>query len=503
MSKSTYTWIVAFAAGMGGLLFGYEIGVIGQVLGFPNFKHDYGTTDKINGTQLLDDGTYEQIDNPDKENRESVITSTFLYGCIGGALICSFIADILGRKKSIISGGLLFAVGGVIQSIAPNVSILVVGRVISGISIGVLSMVVPLYIAETAPPQIRGRLTTVYQLLITFGIFLANCINAAVYVNTDKESSTMWRIALGLQVIPAALLVVAVSFIPLSPRWLAEKGRHEEAQAVIAKLRSADVNDAEVVAEYDSIRQGVEFERRIGTASWGELAKPGIARRLVIAVINQTFQQLTGINVILYYSNSIFLNMGFKDAKNEFNSIVSFPLANAFINFVATFPGMWAVERFGRKPLLVLGGFGMGIAHVLVYAFITGSNNGNPSLSWGAVVAIYIFFFSFASTWGPVVWSYQAEIFPLRVRAKGTGIATMTNWTWNAIVAAAWPIVFRAMNKQPTAYWIFASLSFTMGIWAYFGVPETRGKSLEEMDEIFGSPAAASGRAVEIENGKK
>ncbi|KAJ3104177.1 hypothetical protein HDU96_009009, partial [Phlyctochytrium bullatum] len=228
-SNNAYTWVVAFAAGMGGLLFGYEIGVIGQVLGFKSFQRDFGTEGKIlvNGVE---------IENPDKEGRDALITSTFLFGCIGGAFICSFMADMIGRKLSIIIGGTLFAIGGVVQAIASTLAPLYIGRVISGLSIGVLSMVVPLYIAETAPPQIRGRLTTVYQLLITFGIFVANCINAAIYVSNDKSSSTMWRLALGMQVLPAALLVVAVFFIPKSPRWLAEKDRHEEAQAVIAKL---------------------------------------------------------------------------------------------------------------------------------------------------------------------------------------------------------------------------------------------------------------------------
>ncbi|KAJ3217336.1 hypothetical protein HDU67_008138 [Dinochytrium kinnereticum] len=493
--SQTYTWIVAFAAGMGGLLFGYEIGVIGQVLGFANFQRDFGTMPNI-----LVDGVEKE--NPDKEGRDALITSTFLFGCIAGALVCSFMADIVGRKWSIISGGVLFAVGGVVQAIASTLGPLYAGRVVSGLSIGVLSMVVPLYIAEAAPPQIRGRLTTVYQLLITFGIFIANCINAGIFVSYSEDNSTMWRMALGMQVLPAGLLVIAVFFIPLSPRWLAEKGRHEEAQAVIAKLRSKDVNDSEVVAEYDGIRQGVEFERRIGTASWSELLKPGILRRVIIAVVNQTFQQLTGINVILYYSNTIFLNMGFKDAGSKFNSVVTFPIANAFINFVATFPGMWAVERFGRKPLLVYGGFLMGLAHALVFAFITGSNAGNTGLSWGAIIAVYLFLFSFASTWGPVVWSYQAEIFPLRIRAKGTGVATMTNWTWNAIIAYAFPIVFKALDRRPTVYWIFASTSLAMGAWAFVAVPETRGKTLEEMDELFGSPSSRNA-AVEVEAQEK
>ncbi|KAJ3113205.1 hexose transporter hxt1 [Phlyctochytrium bullatum] len=389
--KNVYTWVVAFAAGMGGLLFGYEISVIGQVLGFKNFQRNFGIEDDVSNGTMAPNGTYYTMDNPDKESRQGLITSTFLFGCIVGAFICSFLADSIGRKLSIILGDTLFAIGGTVQSIASGLGPLLVGRAISGLAIGVLSMVVPLYIAETAPPQIRGRLTTVYQLLITFGIFVANCINAAIYV-TQPDTDKMWGMALGMQVLPAAMLVVSVCFIPRSPRWLAEKDRHEEGQAVIAKLCMRAVNDPEVVAEYDGIRHGVEvFERRIGSASWSELTKPGIGRRVVIAVINQTFQQLTGINVILYYSNDIFKNMGFSDADSDYSSIVTFPVVNALINFLATFPGMWAVERFGRKPLLVYGGFTMALAHALVFGFITGSNNGTQSLSWGAVFSIYLF----------------------------------------------------------------------------------------------------------------
>ncbi|KAJ3113204.1 hypothetical protein HDU96_003638 [Phlyctochytrium bullatum] len=302
----------------------------------------------------------------------------------------------------------------------------------------------------------------------------------------------------GRLVLPAAMLVVSVCFSPRSPRWLAEKDRHEEGQAVIAKLRMRAVKDPEVVAEYDGIRHGVEFKRRIGSASWSELTKPGIGRRVVIAVINQTFQQLTGINVILYCSNDIFKNMGFSDADSDYSSIVTFPVVNALINFLATFPGMWAVERFGRKPLLVYGGFTMALAHALVFGFITGSNNGTQSLSWGAVFSIFL-----SLTWGPVVWSYQAEIFPLRVRAKGTGIATMTNWTWNAIIAYAFPVVFKALNKEPMVYWIFASTSLAMGFWALFGVPETKGKTLEDIDEIFGQARSADDALEVGQKGEK
>ncbi|KAJ3187620.1 High-affinity glucose transporter rgt2 [Irineochytrium annulatum] len=485
-----YNWVVAFAAGMGGLLFGYEIGVIGQVLGMDKFAQDFGMqTRNASGAWVASDNA---------ASISGYITSTFLFGCVGGAAVFSVVADTLGRKYSIIIGGGLFAVGGLIQSLASAYGMLLAGRFISGLAIGTVSMVVPLYIAETAESSIRGTLTTIYQLMITFGIFVATAINVIIIKSVDNTSSTEWRAALGVQVAPAILLVILVYFIPLSPRWLAEKGRNEEGQAVIAKLRSLDVNDSAVIAEYDAIRQGVEYERRIGSASWTELAKKGIGRRVAIGFWNQVFQQLTGINVILYYSATIFAGMGFKHA----DTIVAFPLANAFINFVATFPGMYMIEKYGRKTLLVWGGLGMGIAHALVYAFLTAANNGNQSLAWGAVIAVYIFFFNFASTWGPVVWSYQAEIFPLRIRAKATGIATMTNWGANGIIGYFFPIVFAALNTAPTVYWIFASMGFVMCIYTYVFVPETMGKTLEEMDAVFGGsvPTASD---IEIEAAEK
>ncbi|KAJ3095106.1 Plasma membrane low glucose sensor [Phlyctochytrium planicorne] len=491
--SNAYTWLVAFSAAMGGLLFGYEIGVNGQVLGFAPFQNDFNLQAKIsNGTEILDPsgnptGSFYFQDNPFKESREAIITSTFLFGCIAGSFVCSFLADRIGRKRSILLGGCIFTLGGCIQAAAQSLGGLLAGRTISGFAVGIMSMVVSLYIAETAPSGIRGRLTTLYQFLITVGILLANCVNAAVYMGLrDREGSVMWRTALAMQVVPSVLFVIAVTFIPMSPRWLAEKGRIQEGLAVVARLRSKNVEDQAVIDEFDGIVKGVEAQKAVGIAPYSELLQRGILRRVLIGMVNASGMQLSGVNVILYYCTTVFLNLGFTGADSEYNSLVSFPIANSFIICVATIPGIWAIEKVGRKQLFVYGGLLMGVGHTLLYAFITGSMNGNKSLSWGAIFAIYQFLFAFASTWGPVVWAYQAEIFPLRVRAKANGVCTMTNWAWNAAVAYAFPIVFKALNLQPTVYLIFASLCFAMGVWAFFGVPETRGKTLEEMDEIFG-----------------
>jgi len=479
---------------MGGLLFGYEIGVIGQVLALHGFDTYFGLSE-LNTTS----GKYDDTSN--NALYSGLITAMFLLGCVFGAGIFTFVVDTIGRKKSIIIGGILFAAGGTLQSAAQSLGMLIVGRLLSGLAIGTVSMVTPIYLAETAPTTIRGAVTTVYQLMITFGIFVATCVNSIIIksVTDSATSDVTWRAALGAQIIPSILLVILVSFIPYSPRWLCEKARNDEGLQALAKLRETDVNNAEVIAEYKAIRDHVEFEQRIGQASWSEFLQPGLRRRLIIGFFNQFFQQFTGINVILYYGSTLFKYMGFGDA----DTVIAFPLANAFINFMFTFPGMWGVDRVGRRPLLLWGGVVQGIAHLLVFVFLTVANNGNQSAAWGAIIAIYLFLIGFASTWGPVVWSYQAEIFPLRVRAKGAGIATMSNWAWNFVIAFLWPIVFDALNKGPPAYLIFSAFCFASAVWTYFAVPETRGKSLEEIDEVFGDNSGAMSGGVEVGLEKK
>lgn len=233
-----------------------------------------------------------------------------------------------------------------------------------------------------------------------------------------------------------------MSFMPYSPRWLELRERSHEALAALARLRASDPSSPIVRQEYDEIRDGIEFEKSIGQATWSELVKPGIINRILIAFTLQVFQQWTGINVIMYYASDLFEGMGFsKDvASKQLN------LVNAAINVVGTLPGMYLVERLGRRKLLLWGGFGMGTCHLLVCLFIGLSKEGSKLLAWGAVVSIYGFILFFSSTWGPVVWVYQSEIFPLRIRAKGTGVATFANWSMNAIIAKITPIIIEKVS---------------------------------------------------------
>jgi MFS transporter, SP family, sugar:H+ symporter len=377
---NTYNYLVSFAAAMGGLLFGYEIGVIGQVLGMDSFGLHYGMKFQ-NETGVFTTSS--------KDDLEGNITFTFLAGCVLGAMLVSVMADSIGRKWSIFVGGLFFAGGGIVQSAVSDLVMFYVGRVISGFGIGILSMVVPLFISETAATEVRGRMVTVQQLMITIGIFIATVINAVIIVTMGDTGDTEWRVALAIQVLPGVILLLLVALLPYSPRWLADKGRDSEAIVVLARLRGSSP-DAEIVQrEYREIRDSVELERQVGSASWPELFKAGIVNRLMIAVVLQFFQQWTGINVILYYSKDLFEAMGF-DPKA---AAIPFSIANSFINFLATFPGMYLVERLGRRKLLIIGGFGMAMAHFSTCLWVGLSKNGCPPLAWLAIVSVYFFFF--------------------------------------------------------------------------------------------------------------
>ncbi|KAJ3221401.1 hypothetical protein HK099_003548 [Clydaea vesicula] len=424
------------------------------------------------------------------------ITSFFLIGCAVGAVLVSFMADKLGRKKSIIIGGILFSLGGLGQALSPSlVWFFYLTRIISGVGIGILSMVVPLYISETAPTDVRGRMISVQQLMITIGIFVAALINTAIRA-AQQGSETEWRLSLGMQVIPGGILILMMSFMPNSPRWLEDNNKSEAALVTLAKIRSQSTTSPAVASEYNEIREGVEYERQIGSATILELLKPGIINRILIACTLQFFQQWTGINVILYYASDLFKGMGFDYA----TASTKLNIINAAINIVGTFPGMYLIERIGRRRLLIFGGLGMGISHYMVCLFIGLSKGGNSSYSFGAVIFVYIFILFFSSTWGPVVWVYQSEIFPQRIRAKGTGIATFVNWTMNAIIAKATPLIIAAIDFK--LYIIFGTTGITMAAFCIAFVPETMGKSLEEMETLFGSQVRIDGEQGFIQKSK-
>ncbi|KAI9182916.1 hypothetical protein H9P43_003828 [Blastocladiella emersonii ATCC 22665] len=492
-----YNYFVSFAAALGGLLFGYETGIINSVLEMDPFQLFFGLAEfAANGTLTK---------TADSTSRVSTIVSFFLLGCIPGALFIAFAADVLGRKKSIWLGAILFTAGALIQalvssssSISGRVAAIMSGRFIGGLGVGILSMTVPLFIAELAPADSRGRMTSVQQLMITIGIAIASIINAIIigaFKNATKDNDIQWRLALGIQAGPGFLLVLLLFLLPESPRWLVSQGRNDEGLVMLAKLRQAEAQSSAVQQELHDMTQSIEAEKQIGSASWGELMRPGIRNRLVIGVMLQFFQQWTGVNAVMYFSSSLFMGMGVSKATATTVAVV----VQSSINVLGTLPGMYLIERAGRTKLLKWGGVGMATCMWTLVIFVNLFNSASAGLSPEAfpakaqvysaisVAAMFTFVFFFASTTGATPWVLQSEIFPARVRGKGTGISTASNWINNYIISAIWPFVSEALGAQQ--YAIFGCTCLVMTAYVHLQVPETKGKTLEQMDEVFGFKA--------------
>ncbi|PVV04699.1 hypothetical protein BB560_000788 [Smittium megazygosporum] len=474
MGRYAQSYLIAGIASVGGLLFGYDIGIIANILAMSWFRLYFRYPD---ATQV------------------GVITSFLTLGCFVGALGAGHLCDRISRKRTIIMASLIFVVGSLIQAVATNTGFLIFGRFVNGLAVGFLSQAVPTYQCELAAPEVRGRLISLQQWSITWGIVVAFwiCIGTS-----NIDSNLSWRLPLYLQIIPAAILLVAMPRMPYSPRWLLLKGRDQEALLVLARIRSGgDMSDPAMVQEYKSVREAIEIENRVSLKSYSELLKFPIRRRLVLGILTQMFQQLTGINTIMYYAPSIFRRAGI--GGNSGPMIAQG--INGIVNVLFTIPAILFVDRWGRRLTLMMGAIGCGLSY-LILAISIYLNSGtvtkietvnNVQLTtvsskivippWVGITMIYTFVASFASSWGPVAWIYPAEIFPMSMRSKGTSITTATNWFFNFIVGLVSPMLIHSMSWG--LYALFFVFMVIAVIVIYLFYPETKGRSLEQMEVIF------------------
>jgi len=497
---NSFQFLVALTASFGGLLFGYEVGVMNVVLVMDAFRiffsfHTWdGSALDENGNPVQGNGDkwYRNLkETNEKATLEGVITSSFVLGALCGALMATYLGEKYGRQRTILIGVCIFTCGAIIQGLSARSWIMIaIGRLITGLSIGCNGVLCPTYISEVAPANIRGTLSSCYQLMITFGIIIAAAINSVVWYYTnvkpadlnqprnkpdDEVSNFEWRFALLCQIIPGIALIILLCFLPKSPRWLCSKDRDEEAVEVLAKLNAASTSDAVVQEELKAIQEDVAATRAAGSSSFGELFSSVVRRRTFITFLMQLFQQWTGINVIMYYQSQIYGEIGF----TKFMSTVVLPIVNNFVNFISTFPGMWGIERLGRKTLLVIGALMMMVFHISTWACSTQTKNG-AVWQYLAVASVFLFVFSFAWTWGPVPWVYQAEVFPLRVRVKGAAVGTVSNFLNNWIIAFVGPALMKAWSTK--TFLLFAAACLLAWLYAQFYVIECKGLNLEEMD---------------------
>ncbi|KAJ1959632.1 hypothetical protein GGI12_004240 [Dipsacomyces acuminosporus] len=467
MGKHGQTYLIGCIAAMGGLLFGYDIGVMSSVM---VMKH------------------WIEFFNDPQEVGLGVIVSILTAGCFVGALFAGWLADKYSRKRTIIAGAVLFIIGSIIQCAAANRGMLIAGRFINGLSVGFLSMVVPMFQSEVAAPEVRGRLVSLQQWAITWGIMIAFWID---YGCGFIESHASWRVPLGLQMVPAIILLLGMFFVPYSPRWLVNNDRIDEAQQVLARLRSrGDLNAPEVIEELEEIREAVRAEKEAAQHSYLELIKYPIRRRIILGVGIQIFQQLTGINVIMYFAPKIFEQAGLTGT----NASTLAQGINGVVNMLSTIPAILWVDRWGRRRTLIIGSIVCGGSY-LVQAIIKGATS-HPTLddgkvnlhmakgpSYVVVVLVYVFVAGFAFSWGPIGWIYPSEIFPMHVRSKANSITTAANWLFNFIIGLVCPILLKKINwKLDIIFAIFMALALSS---VYLFYPETKNRYLEEMEVVF------------------
>jgi SP family galactose:H+ symporter-like MFS transporter len=450
--RSHYLIAVAVVIMLAGALFGYDQGVIsGALTGIQKQFHV--------GTLLLE-----------------VITSWVTLGAMAGALVAGWMADRLGRRLTIIAAAILFVIGALCESLAPGTAVLVVGRLVVGFGVGVASVAAPLYASELAPARVRGRMISLYQLAITMGIFVAYF---ADYLLTHGDR---WRLMLGISAVPAFLLFVAILPLPDSPRWFVMVGRHDEARAALDKVEQDRDIDAEL-AEME------ELNRNEAAGAWKAVFSPTWRKPLMIGVVLAVLQQFTGINAIIYYADKIFAAAGYASPASQ--SLATLWAIGA-VNVISTFVAVVWVDRFGRKPLLIAGSAGMFVSLVVVGAMFEelGSRShagGGSTTGIVTLVGLVVFIASFAFSLGPVVWTIINEIFPSHIRGKAVAVATGANW-FSAWLVAQFFLSLVSLITEAGTFWLFAAFCVATLVFVHRMVPETKGRTLEELELLWRLP---------------
>jgi sugar porter (SP) family MFS transporter len=436
---------------LAGALFGYDQGVISGALA--GIKQQFGLSAFVT----------------------EMVTSWVTLGALAGSLAGGDLADRLGRRRTILIAGTLFVAGALVESLAPDVVALVCGRLVVGFGVGIAAVAAPLYAAEIAPALQRGRFVSAYQLAITLGIFVSYFVDAAL---AEQQA---WRMMLGVSAAPAALLVLAILLATESPRWLLKVGRTEAARDALRRLRP-DVDPGPRIQAIEASLQAPDAR-----TSWRDVFDPRWRRPLVVGLGLAVFQQITGINAIIYYSDEIFAAAGFATTAQQ---TAATTWAIGGVNVIATFIAIGFIDRLGRRPLLLAGLIGMGVSLLVVgFAFRsigTASAGAQPTAA-GIVtlVALVVFIISFAFSLGPVVWTVINEIFPGRVRGRAVAVATAVNWAAAFVVSQFFLTIVTGIGAA-ASFWLFALFCAVGYFWVRKHVPETKGRSLEQIEASWG-----------------
>ncbi|KAJ5682104.1 Major facilitator superfamily domain general substrate transporter [Penicillium maclennaniae] len=531
--KNPFVFLTCCFASLGCIMYGYDQGVMGPILVMENFQNHFPT---FTGSTI-----------------QGWLVSALELGAWAGALINGILADRISRKYAMMSAVLIFTLGTGLQAGAQTPAYFFAGRVIGGVGIGMFSMVIPLYQAEIAPPELRGSLVSLQQLSITIGTAISFWLDYGMqYVGgttcnpegisnpylTDGtynaalthghtclgQKTIAWRLPLALQIIPAWILFFGMFWFPFSPRWLMMKHRDEDALASLSKLRRLPATNPLVRAEFLEIKAAVMFDEETeseaigagGTlAPWKALFAPNMLKRLFLGCGTMICQQFTGINAVLYYAPQIFASFGFSSTKQTLLATG----VTGILQIIFTLPAVLFLDKFGRKTFLIVGAIGMFLCHIVV-ATVEGIykpkwdlNQGlDKGQGWVAIVFIWLFAVNFAYSWGmhgplfnlsyflanlpilgPVAWVLTQEIFPNSQRSKGVAIVASTNWLFNFIIGLTTKDMLNSMKYG--TYIFFAIFSGLGGLFIWWFAPETKDKTLEELDVFFGGSEASIAEA--------
>ena len=457
MSKKTFLLLITAVSALGGLLFGYDTGVIN------------GAQFYLSKFFVLDDVM------------KGWVVGSALLGCFIGAIVAGPLSVKLGRKQSLIISAILFSLSaygsGLPELFPQTVSTLVFFRILGGLGIGIASMNAPMYIAEIAPSNIRGKMVTYYQLAIVIGFFVVFLATYFIGNNLSEAQNIEygWRRMFWSELIPSALFLGFLFLVPKSPRWLALKGKDEEALAVLNKI-----HDEEVAAkELEDIKKSLSKTTDKVKVNYFSKVILGI---IIIGTVLSVLQQFTGINAVLYYGADIFekaLGFGKED-------VLAQQILLAFVNLIFTFVAMFTIDKFGRKPLLYIGSGGMILGFLLLGVSLQQQSVGIISL-----IGVLIFIGSFALSMGPVVWVILSEMFPNKIRSVAMSVAVAAQWAANYVVSQSFPVVMGSdVNNGSTwngslPYFIFIAFILVIVFVTYKYIPETKGKSLEEIEGFW------------------
>ena len=468
----SFTVRVCLVATLGGLLFGYDTAVISGAIGFMKAHFDFTAAQK------------------------GWAASSALVGCIFGAIMAGSLSDGLGRKKVLIISAILFLISAIGSAIPKELTeffftgyplfgegyklglpessvypLFVDYRILGGLAVGAASMTSPMYIAEIAPARVRGRLVSVNQFAIIFGMLVVYFVNSHIAALGEQiwNVESGWRWMFGSGALPAVVFLFLLLAVPESPRWLTKQGRDAEAMAVLARVGGSQHAQVEMA----EIRQTLAQER----ASLGQLFRPGIRLALCIAVVLAVLQQITGINVVLYYAPEIF-----KSAGLAVNQAINDTVIVGLVNLGFTLVAVGVVDRLGRKPLLLIASAGMGASLTLLGGAFWLEKFQGP---WVLLFTLS-YVASFAVAMGPVVWVVLAEIFPTRIRGTAMSIATVCLWIACFLVTQTFPWMLKTL-RGPATFWLYAAVCALAFLFVLFFVPETKGKTLEEIERSWTS----------------